>query len=181
MTQHFFNVRLATKPIRRISHHSVHAVIRQLTHDIKAVALIERPVGHRNTSRENAAHQNGRAKGGPVWDRPAGLLHLRPSGKIEPAAPSSTVAGATGKDSKSTALPSSRAGAVPPKQYGGPQAAKLSTRRARTCTSQLSEAQCRLLSVYCSATASPSGIPRTLRAGVAFRQPRTVPPKQYGG
>src|SRR5690606_31214494 len=54
MTQHFFNVRLATKPIRRISHHSVHAVIRQLAHDIKAVALIERPVRHRASSREKA-------------------------------------------------------------------------------------------------------------------------------
>ena len=49
-----------------------------------------------------------------------------------------------------------------PEQYRRTgQRAKLSTRRARTCTSQLSEAQCRLLSVYCSATASPSGIPRT--------------------
>src|SRR5690606_3805651 len=58
MTQHFFNVRLATKPIRRISHHSVHDVIRQLTHDLKAVALIERPVRHRATSREKAANLN---------------------------------------------------------------------------------------------------------------------------
>src|SRR5690606_2208563 len=38
-----------------------------------------------------------RAKGGPVWDRPAGLLHLRPPGKIEPAAPSNSLAGAAGK------------------------------------------------------------------------------------
>src|SRR5690606_2444274 len=76
----------------------------------------------------------GRAKGGPAWDRPAGLLHLRPPAKVNP----------------------------PPRATLWPgQRAKLSTRRARTCTSQLSEAQCRLLSVYCSATASPSGIPRT--------------------
>src|SRR5690606_12672463 len=44
MAQNLFDVRLAAKPIRRISHHRVHAVIRQLTHDLQAVALIERPV-----------------------------------------------------------------------------------------------------------------------------------------
>src|SRR5690606_13382615 len=69
MTQHSSNVRLAAKHIRRIGHHRVHALTRQLPHDLKAVSLIERPARHRNTSRENAAH-NGRAKGGPVGTAP---------------------------------------------------------------------------------------------------------------
>src|SRR5690606_19389713 len=49
------------------------------------------PAALRSGRREGLDY--GRAKGGPVWDRPAGLLHLRPSGKSEPAAPSHTPPG----------------------------------------------------------------------------------------
>src|SRR5690606_29106528 len=56
-------------------------------------------------------------------------ISCAPSGKSEPAAPSNTLAGAAGKDSKSTALPSSRAGAVPPKQYGGSRFGRTATPR----------------------------------------------------
>src|SRR5690606_16498153 len=59
MTQHFFNVRLAAKPIRRISHHRVHALTRQLPQDLQAVALVELPGRHRTTSREKAACRGG--------------------------------------------------------------------------------------------------------------------------
>src|SRR5690606_26764207 len=52
MLQHFFNVRLAAQTIRWIGDYRIDRVVRQLPHDLQAVAFVELPGRHRTTSRE---------------------------------------------------------------------------------------------------------------------------------
>src|SRR5690606_26340088 len=51
------NLRGTSNTVRRVRHNRVHRLRGESPHDLKAVALIERPVRHRTTSREKAAHQ----------------------------------------------------------------------------------------------------------------------------